>query len=578
MRGKRFLALALTGAMLLPALTSAPALAASGYRIYTVEDLWAINNDPDGVYTLMNDLDLRSWNGGAWDPPNFSGTFYGNGHTISGVQTKNTSAYGLFWQLSGQCTIDGLTVRLGEKPVDCPAFSGGGGIAFEYVDTSPDASLTLTNCTVLGDVTLSGYDGANVGGLVGSVYFNYNNAENGTLTITGCRVEGDYIISTDGRSEVGGLIGSSIGGTVTVSGCSYAGTLRASYLSGGLFGYLSGGHNVQDPQSTIAGCTVEGSISTWWDGEIRHDPPGDWSEPVEPARRIYAGGIAGMVSDDLAAIRDCQISAAVSAESSGPAEVEYSNALAGGIVGEGNSYGKSGTVSDCTVSGNVTARGPGASAQGIGGGMAYENCTVLGDVAAYADEAGYPANAGGITIYGGDSYSEKVASFTNCTVEGAITAESLSGDAESAGIVAVVSDSVLTDCSVYGDVTAVGKGPVTTSVCGQERGEGSRHFRGLCRRGDLYPLPLLWRCDRQRTQRRPGFGRRYRPGLYRPHQPAGQLLGGGADPGGKREHCCGGVGSAVRGRRDLPELRLHRHGHPVESEYRAGVSGRLRLL
>lgn len=468
MRGRRtssrLLALALTGAMLLPALTGVPALAASGYRIYTVEDLWAINNDPDGVYTLMNDLDVSEWNGGAWDPPNFSGTFYGNGHTISGVQTKNTSAYGLFWQLSGQCTIDGLTVRLGEQPVDCPVFSGGGGIAVHYTDTSPDASLTLSNCTVLGDVTISGYDAADVGGLVGSVYFNYNKAEYGTLNITGCRVEGDYIISADGGSEVGGLIGSSIGGTVTVSGCSYAGTLRSSYLAGGLFGYLSGRHNVQEPQSTIAGCTVEGNISAWWDGEIRHDPPEDWSEPVEPARWICAGGIAGMVSDDLTDIRDCQVSAAVSAENSGPAEAEYSNALAGGIVGDDNTYGKAGTISDCTVSGDVTARGPGASAQGIGGGMVYENCIVLGDVAAYADVPGFTADAGGVAIYGGDSYSEKVACFTNCTVKGAITAESLSSDAEAAGIVAVVSDSILTDCSVYGDVTAVGKGPVATGV------------------------------------------------------------------------------------------------------------------
>ena len=119
MRGRRLfarlLALTLTGAMLLPTLTAAPALAASGHRIYTVEDLRAVANDPDGVYTLMNDLDLSSWNGGYWEPFDFSGTFYGNGHTISGLQTKINSSFGLFWELSGQCTIDGLTVRLGYK-------------------------------------------------------------------------------------------------------------------------------------------------------------------------------------------------------------------------------------------------------------------------------------------------------------------------------------------------------------------------------------------------------------------------------------------------------------------------------
>lgn len=327
--------------MLLPTLTGVPALAASGHRIYTVEDLRAVANDPDGVYTLMNDLDLSSWNGGYWEPFDFSGTLYGNGHTIYGLQTNTFSSFGLFWELSGQCTIDGLTVRLGEKPVDYPVFSGGGGIANYYIAESPNDFLTLQDCLVTGSVTGSG-DHVTVGGLVGEVQFDYLNPDAGSLVMTGCRSELDVSVDSANRAVVGGLIGYQVGGMVTVSACSYGGTLESSHIAGGIFGTLS--RSPESESGSVEGCVVEGLISADMD---RSD-----GSPCQ----IYAGGIIGQNADGLAVINGCQVLADVSAASDAQGErPEYSNVYAGGIVGESNVYAHSARISGCTVSGDVTA-------------------------------------------------------------------------------------------------------------------------------------------------------------------------------------------------------------------------------
>lgn len=455
MRGRRLfarlLALTLTGAMLLPTLTAAPALAASGHRIYTVEDLRAVANDPHGVYTLMNDLDLSSWNGGYWESFDFSGTFYGNGHTIYGLQTKKNSGFGLFWKLSGQCTIDGLTVRLGEKPVDYPVFSGGGGIANYYISDSPNDFLTLQDCLVTGSVTGSG-NHVTVGGLVGEVQFDYLNPDAGSLVMTGCRSELDVSVdSTTDRAVVGGLIGYQVGGMVTVSACSYNGTLESSHIAGGIFGDIS--RSGESISGSVEDCVVEGLISA------------DMSRSDGNPCQVYAGGIIGQNADGLAVINGCQVLADVSAASGAQGEQpERSNVYAGGIVGESNVYTHSAQVSDCTVSGDVTARGPGASAQGIGGGVSYDNCTVSGAVTANADIAGYPAKAGGIAISGYGGSSDLAAEFAGCTVEGAVTAESLTVDAAAAGIVTDVGDSELTSCTVYGAVRAESGGGTSASA------------------------------------------------------------------------------------------------------------------
>ncbi|MCR5484889.1 MAG: hypothetical protein K6F09_04780, partial [Clostridiales bacterium] len=96
-----------------------------GYTgVYTIEDLYAIRYALDKNYILMNDLDLTEdtapggdWdNGCGWAPIGenstipFTGTFDGNGHTITGMQISSikTEYAGLFGYVTGD--IKNLTL------------------------------------------------------------------------------------------------------------------------------------------------------------------------------------------------------------------------------------------------------------------------------------------------------------------------------------------------------------------------------------------------------------------------------------------------------------------------------------
>lgn len=85
-----------------------------GYvEIYTADDLYRIRNNLAGNYTLMDDIDLSSWEN--WEPIGqedapFQGTFDGNGHIIRNMKIDSTMTateethsyyYGLFGYISG---------------------------------------------------------------------------------------------------------------------------------------------------------------------------------------------------------------------------------------------------------------------------------------------------------------------------------------------------------------------------------------------------------------------------------------------------------------------------------------------
>ena len=76
---KQFLCILLAMLLILPLLPAVRAEEPSPVEIYTVEDLLAMADDPDGSYILMNDLDMT---GIEWKSLDFSGIFDGNGHAI----------------------------------------------------------------------------------------------------------------------------------------------------------------------------------------------------------------------------------------------------------------------------------------------------------------------------------------------------------------------------------------------------------------------------------------------------------------------------------------------------------------
>ncbi len=202
-------------AVLLLTLTPSVAAEPGPTPITTVEELQ--NMDPDGMYILMNDLDLA---GVQWKPLELRGSFDGNGHTILNLNlTQVADGYGmtfdgnlkkyetrfsaLFGFVSGNIrNLNLLNVR-GLVETDEPCFLAG--IA-GYLDGG-----TVSDCTVTGNLELRAHDRCfGVGGVMG---FGSGTVENCTADVT--------LICTDTQKEadeqfMGGICAA---GLVDIKGC-----------------------------------------------------------------------------------------------------------------------------------------------------------------------------------------------------------------------------------------------------------------------------------------------------------------------------------------------------------------------
>ena len=184
----------------------------------------------------------RSWTAIGKTDHSFSGTFDGNGYTISGVYINNSSNdQGLFGYLGPTGTIKNLAVTA--------SYVEGG----EYVGgLVGDNRGSITNCYATGNVTGSSY----VGGLAG-----YSSG-----TIRNCYATGNITGSTalyNYQVYVGGLVGYQNSGTIT--NCYASGdvvninsnsdsVIRFYYnYGGGLVGYQSYG--------AITNCYATGNIT-----------------------------------------------------------------------------------------------------------------------------------------------------------------------------------------------------------------------------------------------------------------------------------------------------------------------------
>ncbi len=156
-----------------------------GYTVITnADELQAMQNDTNGKYILMADIDLTGYD---WEPiSDFSGEFNGNGYTISNLYVNNNTYdyYGFFRR------IENATIE---------------NVAFE-------------NANVTGKMQ--------VGILAG---YSYNS------TISNCLVTG----MVSGHSDVGALVGTNTHYSTIDSCYSIADVSGQAYRVGGLVGYNS---------------------------------------------------------------------------------------------------------------------------------------------------------------------------------------------------------------------------------------------------------------------------------------------------------------------------------------------------
>ena len=341
--------------------------AAAPYQISNAAQLALINRYLTDDFVLTADVDLaaeENWTPiGTFQPVSaspedaetptpalsFTGSFDGDGHTISNVTVSQPEAYGvgLFGCVGGGETpaqIYDLTV---ENVTATGNWLVGGVVGYQY------ENCTLQNVSVTGANTITGASG--LGGLVGG----------GVSDITGCSAAANVVVLGDNGGSAGVLGGGLVGCTLT--DCTAVGSVQADgtgcFGLGGLAGALQEGRAVKN-------CTADATITL---GE----------------NATMAGGLLGYTGtyaeSAKTAVEDCTAKLTLTAPESA---TRLGGILGGGFYLEAykdlrpvpSMY----SIRNCTASGSITG---GSTVGGIAG---YAYRSDVADCTATLTVAGQP--------------------------------------------------------------------------------------------------------------------------------------------------------------------------------------------
>ena len=222
------------------------------YLIKSVSDWETFAGGSNGSYRLETDLDFSE--DGYTQVKNFTGTFDGNGKTISGITMETTGEAGMFECSGGAKTIKNFVLRdssfSGNQWVGAICCDTNANTEIENVYVSMDVSVTVENAK-----DGKAYAGGFVGGCGSSTH---------SLEITDCVFAG--IVSTDGQ-YTGGFVGSgnSTSDTklhsIAITNCLMIGdvstTKTTSTRTSGFIGYSYYEHD--DLSYSIVNCIYAGT-------------------------------------------------------------------------------------------------------------------------------------------------------------------------------------------------------------------------------------------------------------------------------------------------------------------------------
>lgn len=229
------------------------------YIVETSEDFASINSNNSAHYKLANDVSLSSTTG--FIVENFSGTFDGNGKTITVELTSNKSGKNTFDAIFGVVSgyVKNLTIKGNVSGSDKVA-----GVVGKLTGGNVD------NCVNYATITGK----KNVGGIVGLI--------TGSGTVTNCINRG----SINGHSpidkglDMGGIVGCvwdvTNSNAVIISNCYNEGTVTGNgYNAGGVMGHIKGGR--YENLFNIGKVSVTTNVEHV--GEIVAEISSDWSGP-----------------------------------------------------------------------------------------------------------------------------------------------------------------------------------------------------------------------------------------------------------------------------------------------------------
>lgn len=291
------------------------------YTVTSAEGLKAVadiaNNGNLGInITLTENINLTDMD---WTPigidykHQYTGTFNGGGHTITGLTVTGSNEYaGLFGRIGSGGKV--MNVKL------------------EGVQIESDNEMSA------------------VGGVVG---YSYGNIEN-------CSVSG----SVSSNSTAGGVVGAQLSGSIT--GCNTSATVKGVTYAGGIAGYTNGG-------GSLTGCYATDSISVennttnaaWAGGVVGSNGSSTLtacyatgSVTSSGSGTIYAGGVTG--TNDFGTLTACY-------HANGT--ISCPGGTTGGVAGRNYkglmSYG--GIITACYWGSNGQIQGIGEDQVGTGG-------------------------------------------------------------------------------------------------------------------------------------------------------------------------------------------------------------------
>ncbi|MGM9603054.1 MAG: YDG domain-containing protein [Faecousia sp.] len=182
----------------------------------------------------------------------FSGTFDGQGHTVSGLYCKTTTNYaGLFGNV-----YDGSVCNVGVVNSYIQGGTFVGGVCGRIYNSGSDTVLTISNCYNTG--TVKGTTDS-VGGVFGCVQ---NAGSAAVITVTNCRNSGNvYLTGTSTSGNAGGVCGyvnnTGASAAVTLTKCYNTGSVNAAGSSSKRIGGVCG----RCDKATISNCYNTGAVA-----------------------------------------------------------------------------------------------------------------------------------------------------------------------------------------------------------------------------------------------------------------------------------------------------------------------------
>ena len=218
--------------------TTPPPLVDGVYQISTPEDLQAFSYIVNGIAgfskkagakaVLLNDIDLKGMT--TWSPIGnssspFTGTFDGQGHSITNIVVKTNKSYsGLFGNTSG-ATIKDFYVNGTLTVAEGSTEHGAVGYAANTTITDVHSALNIT-------ASKANNDTRHIGGIAGSMASGSN--------ISRCSYAGT--LSDAGTNTVGGIVGYADGSGNIISHALNSGKIQSkgtATFAGGILGYVN---------------------------------------------------------------------------------------------------------------------------------------------------------------------------------------------------------------------------------------------------------------------------------------------------------------------------------------------------